>query len=106
MLLGTGAYSRPRAWLPFKRTRYAVNFGKPIHVEWLDPVNTEAQDYAIDLAKEGIEAGADEIQLDYVRFPVHLKQSVAMLPDPKDRSGIIKAFVKRVHAGTISQNAV
>jgi hypothetical protein len=74
--------------------------GKPIHVDWIDPANTEAQDYAIELAKEGIEAGADEIQLDYVRFPVHLKQSIAVLPDPKDRSNIMKAFVKRVRAVT------
>lgn len=84
-------------------SRLSIKFtptGKPIHVDWLEPQNTEAQDYAIDLAKEGIDAGADEIQLDYVRFPVHLKQSVAVLPDPKDRSQIMKAFVKRVHAVT------
>jgi hypothetical protein len=79
--------------------------GKPIHVDWIESHNPEAQDYAIELAKEGLDAGADEIQLDYVRFPVHLKQSVAMLPDPKERSQIIKAFVKRVHAVTEAAGA-
>ena len=79
--------------------------GKPIHVDWIEPHNTEAQDYAIELAKEGLDAGADEIQLDYVRFPGHLKQSVAMLPDPKDRSQIMKAFVKRVRAVTDAAGA-
>ena len=74
--------------------------GKPIHVDWIDPTNAEAQDYAIELAKEGIEAGADEIQLDYVRFPVHLPMRVAVLPQPNERSKIIKDFVKRVHAVT------
>lgn len=74
--------------------------GKPIHVDWIDPNNKEAQDYAIELAKEGIEAGADEIQLDYVRFPVHLPMRIAVLPEPKDRSNIIKDFVKRVRAAT------
>lgn len=74
--------------------------GKPMHVDWIDPTNTEAQDYAIELAKEGIEAGADEIQLDYVRFPVHLPMKVAMLPQPHERSKIIRDFVKRVRAVT------
>ncbi len=86
-----------------KDARLSIKFpatNKPIHVEWLDPVNTEAQDYAIDLAKEGIEAGVDEIQLDYVRFPVHLSQKVAVLPDKEERPKIIRDFVKRVHAVT------
>lgn len=77
--------------------------GKPIHVDWLDPTNTEAQDYAIELAKEGLDAGADEIQLDYVRFPVHLTMKVAVLPPQQERSKVIRDFVKRVH--TITQAA-
>jgi len=86
-----------------KDARLSIKFtptGKPIHVDWLDPTNVEAQDYAIDLAKEGIEAGADEIQLDYVRFPVHLSAKVAVLPAKEERSKIIRDFVKRVHAVT------
>ena len=86
-----------------KDARMSIRFtptGKPIHVDWLDPTNVEAQDYAIDLAKEGIDAGADEIQLDYVRFPVHLSSKVAVLPPKEERSPIIRDFVKRVHAVT------
>lgn len=86
-----------------KDSRLSIKYtptGKPIHVDWIDPANTEAQDYAIELAKEAIEAGADEIQLDYVRFPVHLTQKVAVLPDQKDRSPMIRDFVKRVKAVT------
>ncbi|MDF2694024.1 MAG: putative glycoside hydrolase [Labilithrix sp.] len=74
--------------------------GKPIHVDWIDPTLPESQDYAIELAREGIEAGADEIQLDYVRFPVHLPMKVAVLPPQQERSKIIRDFVKRVHAVT------
>jgi len=74
--------------------------GQPVHIDWLDPTNVEAQDYAIELAKEGIEAGADEINLDYVRFPVHITEKFAKLPDPSKRSAIIRDFVKRVHAET------
>lgn len=89
-------------------SRLSIKFtptGKPIHVDWIDPTLPESQDYAIELAKEALDAGADEIQLDYVRFPVHLKQSIAMLPDPKERSQIIKTFVKRVRAVTKENNA-
>lgn len=86
-----------------KDARMSIKYaptGKPIHVDWLDPTNAEAQDYAIDLAKEGIAAGADEIQLDYVRFPVHLSSKVAVLPAKEERSKIIRDFVKRVRAVT------
>lgn len=74
--------------------------GQPLHIDWLDPTNNEAQDYAVELAKEGVEAGADEINLDYVRFPVHVTNAYAKMPEPKDRSNIIAAFVKRVHEVT------
>lgn len=86
--------------------RLSIRFtptGKPIHIDWLDPTLTEAQDYAIDLVKEGIEAGADEIQLDYVRFPVHVGTKVAMLPPVLDRPKIIKDFVHRVHGVTSAE---
>lgn len=72
----------------------------PIHIDWIDPTNPEAQEYAVELAQEGVDAGADEINLDYVRFPVHIGQKTAKLPDPKDRSKIIRDFVKKVHAVT------
>lgn len=74
--------------------------GHPVHIAWLDPTNVEAQDYAIELAKEGVEAGADEINLDYVRFPVHITERFAKMPAPKDRSIAIRDFVRRVHAET------
>lgn len=74
--------------------------GQPVHIDWLDPTNLEAQDYAIELAREGVEAGADEINLDYVRFPVHVTERFAKMPDPKVRSNVIRDFVRRVHAET------
>jgi 1-acyl-sn-glycerol-3-phosphate acyltransferase len=32
VILGTGAYSRWTSWLPLRRTRYGVNYGKPLFV--------------------------------------------------------------------------
>lgn len=36
---------------------------------WVDPTRTEIWDYNVDIAKEAIALGFDEIQFDYVRFP-------------------------------------
>jgi hypothetical protein len=36
---------------------------------WLDPSLPEAQNYNIDIAREMVAAGVDEIQFDYIRFP-------------------------------------
>ncbi len=36
---------------------------------WLDPASQLAQDYNIEVAKRAIDAGFDEIQFDYLRFP-------------------------------------
>lgn len=71
--------------------------GAPVHFDWIDPTNEEVQNYVLELVREQIDAGADEIQLDYVRFPVHLGELAAKLPKQKERSYIIRDFVKRVH---------
>ena len=76
--------------------------GKPFQMGWLDPANAEAQDYVVDLAREAVDLGADEIQLDYVRFPVQsrgISHAVLPLPDGH-RSQAMKAFVQRVHEVT------
>ncbi len=76
--------------------------GKPFEMGWLDPVNAEAQDYIIDLVKEAVDLGADEVQLDYVRFPVQSLgiKGAAMPPADGHRTQVMKAFVGRVHAVT------
>jgi hypothetical protein len=75
------------------------NWGGPFPMGWLDPANVEAEDYAIAIATEAIDAGADEIQLDYVRFPVSGKSlKAAIMPAPDGhRSQAIRKFVDRVH---------
>ncbi len=89
----------PRLSLKFKGT------GKPADYDWLDPTNEEAHQYVVDLAKEGIEMGADEIQLDYVRFPVQdgLKW-IDLPPHGVGRTHLIRDFVRKVHAVTKPRN--
>ncbi len=79
--------------------------GHPFQMGWMDPANQEAQGYIVDLVKESIDLGADEIQLDYVRFPVYSRGlSNAVMPAPDGhRSQAMKAFVARVHEVTEAQ---
>lgn len=75
---------------------------RPYKIGWLDPSNEGAQQYLIDLAKEGIDAGADEIELDYVRYPVlgikgadfHLKEKGLT------KIQVIRDFVAKMHEMT------
>jgi hypothetical protein len=63
---------------------------------WLDPGNVAAQDYLVDIVKEVVDLGADEVQLDYVRFPVQDVGDAKMLPPDGHRSRAITSFVSRV----------
>ncbi len=76
--------------------------GRPFQMGWTDPSNVEVQDYVVDLVKEAVELGADEVQLDYVRFPVqaHGIANAAMPAPDGHRSQAMKAFVHRVHEVT------
>ena len=78
-------------------------WGGPYPVGWLDPGDAAAQQYIADIVTEVISLGADEINLDYVRYPVdgglgnadfHLKDT------GRTRVGVITDFVKKIHAIT------
>jgi hypothetical protein len=75
-------------------------WGGPYPIGWLDPGGDEAQQYIEDLVKESLDLGADEINLDYVRYPVqnglgnadfHLKEK------GMNKKEVIKAFAHRIH---------
>ena len=71
---------------------------------WLDPKNERAQAYALDLVKEALDAGVDEIQLDYVRFPVlgmkNIDFGLDTRANPNAKIEVITKFVERVHSVT------
>lgn len=69
---------------------------------WLDPSNPGAQDYVFSLVKESLDAGADEIELDYIRFPVlGIKNADFHLQERNlTKVGVIRDFVHRVHTLT------
>lgn len=74
---------------------------------WLDPRNERAQAYILDLVREVIEMGVDEVQLDYVRFPVigmkNIDFGLDTRKDPNAKIEVITRFVERVHALTRSR---
>jgi hypothetical protein len=73
---------------------------------WLDPTNVEAQEYVLELVREGLASGADEIQLDYIRFPVVGPVKDMKLPSRKgtDRIFAIRDIVRRVHDVTSAKD--
>ena len=78
-------------------------WGGPYPIGWLDPGNEKAQKYIFDLVEEEIALGADEINLDYVRYPVQngLGNADFHLTDTgRTRVGVITDFVRKVHAIT------
>lgn len=69
VLFKNGFLARRKPEWALKRkgtTRPYVSREGPI---WLDPLNPEAKEYFIDIARELASAGVDEIQFDYARFP-------------------------------------
>ena len=87
-------------WTSVKTPKLSIQskFGKPYPIDWLDPTNPDAQQYVFDLMNEEIDLGADEIQLDYVRFPVQKGLGNAVLP-PADgsREKVLTAFAHKAH---------
>jgi hypothetical protein len=63
------------------------------NMAWTDPFKKEVQNYNIDIAVEAAQAGFDEIQFDYVRFP-DKKEVVFSKPDNENtRVNTITAFL-------------
>jgi hypothetical protein len=79
--------------------------GRPYRLGWLDPSNPDAQKYIKDLAREAIDAGADEVELDYVRYPVTGIHNADFHLEERGLTQIkvISSFVKDVHAITHSR---
>ena len=82
------------------RANWAPN--RAYQIGWLDPANPEARAYIIDLVKEALDFGVDEIQLDYVRYPVLGVKNADFdaTKGKKPKTIVIRDFVREVHAVT------
>ena len=67
---------------------------------WLDPASELAQDYNIEIAKRAIDAGFDEIQFDYIRFPTDGNMSDIRYPifNPamNSKAAVMEHFFKKM----------
>lgn len=72
---------------------------KKYEEHWLNPNNHEVQQYKLDIIKEIISLGVDEIQLDYVRFPTegHLLDADYGIPDSLTKQDVITDFISKVY---------
>jgi len=68
---------------------------------WLDPASSLAQDYNIEIAKRAIDAGFDEIQFDYIRFPTdgNMKDIYFPIFDPvkMNKTLVMRNFFEKIH---------
>jgi hypothetical protein len=80
-----------------RRTSIRSASGATAAIGWVDPASVEVQDYLVDQVRELVDLGVDEVQLDYVRFPVEDLGGAVMLPPDGHRSRAIASFVARVH---------
>ncbi|NSW92657.1 MAG: putative glycoside hydrolase [Firmicutes bacterium] len=61
---------------------------------WLDPYNRDSWPYIIDIAKEAVQKGFDEIQFDYIRFPNDGdKKAMSFNPNGKEKYEVINDFL-------------
>jgi len=63
-------------------------------IAWTNPYNKEVWRYNIDIAKEAVKKGFDEIQFDYVRFPAAGKNEVDYGENPIPKADAISGFLK------------
>jgi hypothetical protein len=81
---------------PGKQGKVWATWGK--RNPWLDPYNTRNQDLIVEMAKEVEAQGVDEIQFDYIRFPVDRATRFARFPAKTDasRTQVLVGMLARV----------
>ncbi len=67
---------------------------------WLDPYNEKNHEMLVAIAKEAEAIGFDEIQLDYIRFPVDVATKFAVYPAHTDQShvDVILGVLRKIDA--------
>lgn len=63
-------------------------------IPWTNAYNEETWRYNIDIAKEAIEKGFDEIQFDYVRFPTPIRKADIKYDSTLPKTDAINGFLK------------
>ncbi|MBV6494624.1 MAG: hypothetical protein LDLANPLL_02658 [Turneriella sp.] len=75
---------------------------------WVDPNKKSVQEYNLRIIREVLQAGVDEIQLDYIRYPAEGDWKVAVyhgVNDSKDKPVVLGTFLQKVHSLTLAYGA-
>ncbi len=75
-------------------------------LRWMDPFRKEVWDYNIAIAKAAAEAGFDEIQFDYVRFPDNKGTVFSQPATEESRTRTITGFLQAAHKALVPYNVV
>lgn len=81
-----------RADLAIKR--YDGTLWREGKIAWTNPYNRDVWSYNIDIAREAVAKGFDEIQFDYVRFPTARKNEVDYGNNPPQKADAISEFLE------------
>lgn len=74
------------------------------HLRWVDPFRQQAWEYVIAVAKEAAEAGFDEVQFDYVRFPDNKRGVYAQPATEESRTEAITGFLSAARQALVPYN--
>jgi hypothetical protein len=75
-------------------------------LRWVDPFQREVWDYNIAIAKAAAEAGFDEIQFDYVRFPDNRGTGFLKPANEDSRTEAITGFLEAAHQALVPYNVM
>jgi hypothetical protein len=75
-------------------------------LRWVDPFRTEVWDYNIAIAKAAADAGFDEVQFDYVRFPDNRGTGFSKPADEDSRTDAISGFLEAAHQALVPYNVM
>ena len=75
-------------------------------LRWVDPFHQGVWDYNIAIAKAAAEAGFDEVQFDYVRFPDNRRVGFAKPANQTSRTEAIGGFLKAAHQALAPYNVM
>lgn len=96
-------------WMAKQRPKLSVQskYGGPYKLGWVDPSNEEVQAYILEVVEEQLAMGVDEIQLDYIRYPVVAVDGADFhLTERGLTQGVVvRDFVRKVHAVTQKHKA-
>jgi hypothetical protein len=88
------------------KTRGGGVFRDREKLRWIDPFRREVWEYNIAIAKAAAEAGFDEVQFDYVRFPDNRGVGFSQPANQDSRTEAVTGFLEAAHKALVPYNVM